>query len=467
MEKIVDLKLALAIFFVIIALTSVLADSDIIDLVHKDYDFFIRISNGGGWYEELKKVPFFAFVLNRKGLGFEESFLRILEDMRYRTGVLPTVIQDAISTDILFASKGIQIDLSNVVSFDINYYFDFVKTIAANSFFAFQTKSPSQFVKGIAYLLSVNYKPLPNNQYLLGDTLYCGYTGKYFVIAGSKTALELALKTYATPDMQLSRTSKVFERLRAGTFFISGYSKPETLRFNLPGASIDSSESEYVLFYSTVSAGNFSITFEQKNKKQLTTKRISENIGNIPMAWNYYLSVPSSDTEGVVEILKQWLQGSNADLARVLEFVSALSKSSSNVYVVGRLETGDFLFIFDNSSTKALETSVAKLGAKYDTQKQEWNITFQSSKLYTFYIANRVFFGSIDRAKYEQYEKTRGRLKELPMYYDFSKLTTYDFKLLLDIGDIIKSTTGFNVSSKMLFWKYTTGYFSYYKIIIS
>jgi len=140
------------------------------------------------------------------------------------------------------------------------------------------------------------------------------------------------------------------------------------------------------------------------------------------MAWNYYLSVPSSDTESIVEILKQWLQGSNADLRRVLEFVSALSKSSSNVYVVGRLETGDFLFIFDNSTTKALETTVAKLGAKYDAQKQEWEITFQNSKLYTFYIANRVFFGSIDRAKYEQYEKTRGRLKELPMYFDFPNL---------------------------------------------
>lgn len=460
-------RLAFLSILLVVFLTTVFADPDILDLVHKDYDFVIRVSNGGAWYDELKKVPFFSFVLNRKGLGFEDTFLRILEDMRYRTGVLPSVIQEALSSDLLFASKGLQIDLANVISFDINYYFDFIKTIAANSFFAFQTKSPSQLIKGLAYMLSVSYKSLPNNQYLLGDSLYCGYNGKYLVIAGSKTALELALKTYTTSDMQLSKSSKVFERLKAGTFFLSGYSKPDTLKFNLPGATIDSSESEYVIFYSTVSAGSLSITFEQKNKKQVTTKRITENIGNIPLAWNYYLSVPSSDTESIIEILKQWLQGSNADLGRVLEFVSSLSKTSSNVYVVGRLETGDFLFIFDNSNTKNLETSISKLGAKYDPQKQEWNMTFQNFKLYVYSSSNRSFFGTIDKTKYEQYEKTRGRLKELPVYYDFSKLSTYDFKILLDIGDIIKSTTGFSVSSKMLFWKYSSGYFSYYKIIVS
>jgi len=447
---------------------TVLADSDIFDLVHKDYDFVIRISKGGSWYSEIQKVPFFSFVLNRKGLGFEDSFLRILEDMRYKTGVAPSVVQEAISNDVLFASKGIAIDFSNVISFDLNYYFDFIKTITSNSFIAFQTKLPAQLVKALSFLLSVKYRVLPNNQYVLGDSLYCGSIGKYLVVAGSKQALELALKTFLTPDMQMSKSTKVFDRLKTGTFFISGYSKPDVIKFTFPGVSqLNMSDSEYIIFYSSVSAGNMSMTFEQKNRKEISTKKVSESIGNIPLAWNYYLSIPSTNSEEIVNTLKQWFQGSSVDLSRLLEFVSALSKVSSNVYTVGRIETNDFLFIFDNITLKDLENSISRLGARYDSQKQEWTVLFQTNKLSIYANSNRVYFGTIDRAKYEQYERTRGKLKDLPLYFDFSKINVYDFKLFLDIGDIIKTTTGFNISSKMLFWKYNSGYFSYYKILIS
>ena len=467
MHRIVNAKmttlLALVIFVVML-----FADSDIFDLVHRDYDFVVRISKGGSWYSEIQKVPFFSFILNRKGLGFEDSFLRILEDMRYKTGVQPSIVQEAISNDVLFASKGIEVDLNNLISFDLNYYFDFIKTMASNSFFAFQTKSPENLVKAIAFLLSVNYKAVGNNQYILDDSLYCGFSGKYLVVAGSKQALELALKTFVTPDMQLSRTAKVFERLKAGTFFASGYSKPNVIKFSIPGVSkLDTSDSEYIVFYSSVSAGNMSITFEQKNRKETNTKKIAETMGNIPMAWNYYLSIPSSNIQDILETVKQWFQGSLPDITRILDFVTSLSKASSNVYNVGRLETNDFLIIFDDASSKDLEKNISKLGGKYDSQKQEWTMTFHGIKLSAYSINNRVYFGTIERSKYEQYDRTRSRLKDVPLYFDFSKIGSYDFKLLLDIGDIIKTTTGFNVSSKMLFWRYSSGYFTYYKILIS
>ncbi|UXF00739.1 hypothetical protein IB67_03995 [Fervidobacterium riparium] len=445
------------------------ADNDILDLVHKDYDFVLRISQAGSWYDEIKKVPFFSFIFGRKGLGFEDAFMRILEDMRYKTGVLPSVVQDAISKDIIFASKGAEINFTEIISFDLNFYFDFVKSIATNSFLAFQTNSPAQFVKALSFLLSVSYKTLGNNQYILGDSLYCGFTGKYFIIAGSKTTLELALKTSKTQEMQLSKITKVFDRLRSGTFFISGYAKPNVIKLNLPGVSqIDAEDSEYILFYSTVSAGSFYATFEQKNKKEAVSKKVTENLGNIPFAWNYYLSTPAGNTDEVINSINQWFQGTSSDMNRFLYFASTLSKSSTNVHTVGRIDTGDFLFIFDNYTGKNLETSVSKIGGIYDSQKQEWILNLQGNiKLYIYSISNRVFIGTLERSKYELYDKTRTRFKDVPTYFDFSKISAYEFKLFIDISDIIKSTIGFNVPSKLLMWKYNSGYFSYYKIVIS
>lgn len=455
----------LALFLIFVQL---FGGSDIFNFVHKDYDFVLRISKGGSWYNELKKVPFFAFILDRKGLGFEDSFSRVLEDMRYKTGVLPAVVQDAISNDILFASKGIDIDISNFVSFDINYYLEFIKNIAANSFLVFETKYPTQLPKALSYLLSVNFRSISQNLYIIGDTLYASITGKYFIIAGSKQTLELALKTFQTPEMQMSKVVKEFDRLKAGTFFISGFSKPNTLKINLPGGvRIDDSDSEYLLFTSTISAGAFTFTIEQKNKKQNNTSKISDNIGTLPLNWNYYLSIPSKNTAALISSVEVWFSGITSDLIRLTEFFKYSASVSSNVYIVGRLESGELVFIFDNFTGKDLETNLAKLGSKYDFQKQEWSLIIQSSKLYIYKTANRLVMATVDKAKFEQYEKSSKRLRDLPIFFDFSKITTYDMKLFMDIGDIIKTTTGFNVISKLLFWQSSIGYLSYYKFIIS
>jgi hypothetical protein len=288
------------------------------------------------------------------------------------------------------------------------------------------------------------------------------------VVAGSKQALDLAIKTFSTPEMQLDKSVREFDRLKAGTFWISGYAKPNTLKFKLPGGvNIDDANSEYLLFHSTVSAGTLNLTVEQKNKKEETTKKISDNIANLQIAWNYYLAMPTTNTDSVVNSIKEWLQGFTPDINRLVDFIAYASKSSSFLYTIGRLETGDILFIFDRFAGKDLENNLSKLGAKYDSQKQEWIMTSGNTQLYVYKSSNRLIIGNIEKTKYDSYEKTRKKLKDLPIYYDFSKITTYDFKLFIDVGDIIKSTAGFSISSKLLFWSYHSGYFTYYKILLS
>lgn len=462
------MKKVLTTLVLLITFLQLFGGSDIFNFVHKDYDFVLRISKGGIWYDELKKVPFFSFILDRKGLGFEDSFSRFLEDMRYKTGVLPVVVQDAISNDILFASKGLEIDISNFVSFDLNYYLEFIKNIASNSFIVFETKYTSQLPKALSYLLSVNIKASSPNTYVIGDTLYGSIVGKYFIIAGSKQTLELALKTFQTPDMQLSKFSKEFDRLKAGTFFISGFSKPNTLKINLPGGiKIDDSDSEYLLFTSVISAGSFTFTVEQKNRKQNNTQKISDSIGALPLSWNYYLSIPAKNTTALINSVEVWFSGITSELTRLTDFFKYSASASNNIYIVGRLESGELVFVFDTFTGKELETNIAKLGARYDSQKQEWALNIQNSKFYIYKTGNRLVVANIDKTKFEQYEKSNKRVKDLPIFFDFSKVTTYDMKLFMDIGDIIKTTTGFNVISKLLFWQYSIGYLSYYKFIIS
>ncbi|MFN6992168.1 MAG: hypothetical protein ACK4MM_05555, partial [Fervidobacterium sp.] len=301
-----------------------------------------------------------------------------------------------------------------------------------------------------------------------GDSLYMSNTGKYSILAGSKQSLDLALKTRETADMQLSKLYKDFERLKAGTFFVSGFSKPNTLRINLPvGVKIDDSDSEHLIFTSNVAAGTLNFTVEQRNKKQSNSLKMSDNIGNLPLSWNYYISISPRNTALLANLVEMWFTGLTSDVVKMTDLLKYLSNNSNNTYIVGRLETGDILFIFDNFAGKDLETNILKFGGRFDAQKQEWEIMIQNSKLYTYKIGNRVFFGLIGRAKFEQYDKTAKRFKDLPVYFDFSKISNYDLKLFMDINDIIKSTTGFNVGSKLLFWQYSTGYLTYYKFIIS
>jgi len=392
----------------------VFGSSEIFNFVHKDYDFVMRISKTNVWYEEIKKVPFFSFVLDRKGLGFEDSFLRILEDMKYRTGISPDVVKDAFSNDIVLASKGVEINVMDLMSFDLNYYFEFIKTIATHTFIVFETKYTSQFPKALSFLLSVSYKNMGNNTFLLGDSLYCGIVNKYLIVAGSKQALELATKTFTTTEMQIVKTVREFDRLKAGTFWISGYAKPNTLKLQLPGGvNIDDTESEYLFFHSTISAGALNLTIEQKNKKQETTKKLSDNIANLQIAWNYYLSMPTTNTDSVVNSIKEWFQGFTPDINRFADFISYASKSSSYLYTIGRLESGDILFIFDNFSGKELESNIAKLGAKYDQQKQEWNMVSGNTQLYIYKSSNRLIVGTVDKTKFDQYERTRKKVKRL------------------------------------------------------
>lgn len=456
----------LTLFTLLLSLCA-FAGNDVFNFVHKDYDFVLRISNGRGWYDEMKKVPFFKFVLERKGLGFEDSFLRFLENVRYRSGVSPDVVLDAISSDVLWASKGVEVDIVNFVSFDLNYYLELVRTLGVNAFMIFETKFGRDLPKALSELLSMNLRQ-SGAYYVLGDSLYGTTVGRYFVLAGSRQALELALRTFNTPEMQLARGSKDFERLKAGTFFLSGFAKPSVIKFSLPGTeSVGNGNAESVLIYSTFSAGSFNLTLEQKNKTQQNSKKLNDGISELPIAWNYFLSIPTHQVETILSTVRSWLVGAESEIRRVLSFVEYAAKNSSFSYTAGRIETGEVLFVFEEFGGRDVDVQLQRLGARWDPQKLEWSIQLTNAQVYSFKYLNKLFFGTVSRERYLQLERTRRKMREIPIYFDFSKINTYDLKLIVDVGDFIKSTVGFSVSSKLLFWSYSSGFYTFYRLMLS
>lgn len=170
-----------------------LANSGIFSFVHKDYDFVLRFSKGVTWYPELKKVTFFRFVLDRKGLGFEDAFLRVLEDMKYKTGIDPEVVTDAISNDILFASKGLDVNLMEFVAFDLNYYFELLKTLASNAIVVFETKIRKGY-RGLWHTYSRSVTNRSEGTIFSVILFFAGHWGNISLLQGVSKHSNLRLK---------------------------------------------------------------------------------------------------------------------------------------------------------------------------------------------------------------------------------------------------------------------------------
>ncbi len=461
-------KSAVVIFIFIISSLYVFSADDILNFVFKNYDYFIRFSNLSKYYNEMEKVQFFKFVLEDKGLAFEENFARILEGVRYSTNLAPNVITDSISQDILFASKGININLLDFFSFDLNYYFDLIKNISESSFIVFEAPHKDKFVKYISVLLGVEMKNIGKNLYFLGNALYASTSDKYVVIAGSKQALELALNSYASKELQLVNQEKVITRLFNTKYIISGYAKGNVLNPDIIGSGMKPTESEYILFYSTVSEGILSLTFEQKTKVELKTKNLKDNLGNMPNAWNYYVSVDAKEVDTILEISKNWISGFQSETKKILDFLKYSALNSMFFYLCGKIDSGEYVFVFDTFYGKNLENYISSLSIPYEANAQSWILSkSKNSTLYIFRYSNQLVISTYQKKTYENFVRTYKKISEVPFYYYIGRLTNYDLKAYIDIGDIMLRTTGFRVNSKLVFWKYSSGTTIFYKLMLS
>ncbi len=460
-------KNALVLILLIIFSICIFANDDIVNFVFKNYDFFIRFSNLSRYYNEIKNVQFFNFVLENRGLAFEDNFERILEGVKYSTNLNPDIITDSISQDILFASKNLNINFLDFFSFDLNYYFELIKNISDSAYIVFRTTHRERFVRYISVLLGLDMRSVGRNLYILGNGLHVSVLDNYVVIAGSKQALDVAVSTYGSKELQLTNQEKVVNRILNTRYIISGYAKGNVLNPDIIGSGIKPVQSEHTIFYSTVSEGIFSLTFEQRVTKVTKSKNLRDNLGNMPNAWNYYISVDARETETVLELSKNWIKGFQMEISKILDFLNYSSTNSSFFYLCGRIDSNEFVFVFDSFNGKNLEAYLNSISIPYDNATQTWRISNKNSTLYIFKNLNQLVVSTYPKRTYESFVRTYKRLSDVPFFYYIDRVTNFDLKTYIDIGDIALRTTGFRINSKLLFWKSSSGTTIFYRLLLS
>lgn len=461
---------------ILILLTFIIVLPDIFNFVPYDYDIFIRFNNSGYWYKEIKKVPFAKFILNEDGLAFESYFLRYLEDIDYNNGTNKDIFLSALASDVLFVAKGIELSAENLISFDVNYYIDILKTLSKDSAIIFKTDKPLDVVRYFSNLTGYNVKT-EGNIYILGDSVFSRSIDNYLILAGSKNALEYLINTYNSQEFQFKRKfSDLFKDLNFNDeYWISGYSKGDAIKLNFPVEALeDGVKTEYIKFSGIVDNFVLRINVLQKTNKEQPKSILSEDLmEKIPVLGNYFAGVSINDSLNVMKILEQWtITSDSTSLEKLYELTSSILKNAtSTFYIVG--DIGDsatnlsvaFLFKLSDG-LEDIKSTIIKYSGRYDGKEDQWIIDVSQDYSVFFYEFEQFFVVSnIDKETYSRKAKIQ-RLMDLAAYNYLDKQRSYNIKIFLDLGDFIQKFLGIKINSKLIFWEEKDGYFIKYYLDI-
>lgn len=461
---------------ILILLTFIIVLPDIFNFVPYDYDIFIRFNNSGYWYKEIKKVPFAKFILNEDGLAFESYFLRYLEDIDYNNGTNKDIFLSALASDVLFVAKGIELSAENLISFDVNYYIDILKTLSKDSAIIFKTDKPLDVVRYFSNLTGYNVKT-EGNIYILGDSVFSRSIDNYLILAGSKNALEYLINTYNSQEFQFKRKfSDLFKDLNFNDeYWISGYSKGDAIKLNFPVEALeDGVKTEYIKFSGIVDNFVLRINVLQKTNKEQPKSILSEDLmEKIPVLGNYFAGISINDSLNVMKILEQWtITTDSTSLEKLYELTSSILKNAtSTFYIVG--DIGDsatnlsvaFLFKLSDG-LEDIKSTIIKYSGRYDGKEDQWIIDVSQDYSVFFYEFEQFFVVSnIDKETYSRKAKIQ-RLMDLAAYNYLDKQRSYNIKIFLDLGDFIQKFLGIKINSKLIFWEEKDGYFIKYYLDI-
>ncbi|MBO8160977.1 MAG: hypothetical protein H0Z24_05020 [Thermosipho sp. (in: Bacteria)] len=458
---------------ILFLLVLVLSFSNILNFVPYDYDIFIRFNNNGEWYGKLKKVPFAKFVFNEEGLSFESYFLRYLEDIDYNYGTDRNIFLSALASDVLFLAKGIELSVENLISFDVNYYIDILKTLSKDSALIFRTDNPKKVIEYMSKLIGYPLKT-EGEIYVIGDSIFSKSQDNYLIMAGSKNALEYILSVYTSPDFQFAAKNKELIKDFDERYWISGYSKGDAIKLNFPiEVSNNDVETEYIKFYGRIENSVIRINVVQKtNKEEPKTKYTEDLMEKIPVLGNYFAGISIDDSLSVIKFLQQWtVTLDSTSLEKLYDLTSSiLENATSTFYVVGDIDESPNLsvaFLFKLSDgLENIEKTIEKYSGRYDDTEDQWIIDVTDDYKVYFYKFEQFFVVSnIERETYAKKAKLQ-RLTDLAAYNYLDRERRYNIKIFLDLGDFIYKFLGIKIDSKLIFWEEKDGYFIKYYLDI-
>ncbi|QTA38549.1 hypothetical protein JYK00_03275 [Thermosipho ferrireducens] len=461
------MKNKVALFLII--LFSSIVIGNILNFIPYNYDLFLHFKNNGRWYNKLKDVPFFEFVLKEEGLSFENYFLSSAERIEKEYGYEKEVLLTSIASDIVFAAKGVTLTLDEMVSFDINYYLDILKVLTRDSIVVFETDKGVLFINYLARLLGLEIKQ-EQEVYILSESLYSKVVENYVVIAGSKQALDYCINVYKTPELQMKeKISNIINNVEQGDYWITGYSKGDAIKIEMGLSKENDEKTEYVILTGTVENSVFKLNISQKMETERPPTKTEDLMETIPVLGNYFAGISVKESMDVVQIFSDWVSGYGDELYKFYDIANTVLKNAtSTFYIVGDLSESTevsvaFLFKLSDGLDN-IDSVIKKYAGYYDDKTGQWIIPIsENSNLYFYKFEKFFVVSNISKEIYAK-KSSNKRLMNIPAYNYLDKKRNYLLKVFIDIGDIVKKFLGINLNSKLIFWQERDGYFVNYYI---
>jgi hypothetical protein len=452
---------------------SIFSFSNILNFVPYDFDIFIHFNNEIGSIEKIKNVPFLNFIVSDNGLAFENYLLSYLENVDYESGLKKEIFLDALSSNILFLSKGGEIRIDENVSFDLNYYIDIIRNLSKDSALIFETENATSLAYYLGALLDEKIT-LNGNIFNIGDSLFVSKFKNYLIVTGSKSVLDYLVSTYMTDELKFTKKyPEILEKVPSDYWFL-GYSKSNAIKITFPVETIKTDiKTEYLLFYGRIDESVLKITVNQKSNKFFEKSYIVNDLmENIPVLGNYFGGISVDDSKEAIDFIKPWIfTFESTSVTKIYEITNTiLNNSTSTFYVVGDVDDATnvslaFLFKLSNGKT-SIKKMLEKYNAKYDKIKDEWLMNIADDVDIYFYEYGGFFvISNLDKSIYERKASVK-RLMDIPAYNFLDRKKNYDVKIFLDVGDLIYKFLGMDIDSKVIFWQEKDGFFVNYYLDI-
>ena len=458
--------------FVLTCLIAIFSFSNILKFIPYDYDIFIHFKNENA-KNKIKNVPFLRFVISDEGLGFENYLLSYLENTDYESGLNKEIFLKTLSSNILFLSKGGEINVDSSVSFDLNYYIDIIRNLSKDSAIIFETEDATLLTK---YLGAILDEKVERNErlFVIGESLYaCGFES-YLIVAGSKAVVDYLISTYGEEDLEfVSVNPNIFSDLESDYWFL-GYSKSDAIKINFPIESVRKDvKTEYILFVGKINNDVLSIRINQKTNKTYQKSTVVDDLmEEIPVLGNYFGGVSVMDTKEALEFVKPWIYTfDSTDVTKIYEITDIiLSNATTTFYIVGDVDDATnvslaFLVKLSDGLENISEV-LEKYSIKYDKLNDEWIMKISNNINVYFYKYEQFFvISNIEKSIYERKARLK-KLVDIAAYNYLDKKRSYDVKIFMDIGDLIYKSLGIGINSKLIFWQEKNGNFINYYLDI-
>lgn len=442
---------------------------ELVDFVPADYDFFLIFKDNGKYYQKISTVQFFNFLLKEEGLGLEYVTKSLLENVGYSTRVSPDVLYEALSKDVLFASKGIVLDVGSFFSLDLNYYVEALRNIGTNSILVFETDKPDGFIKLIAGITNLKIS-VKEKTWILQDTdvaIFARYHKGYLVLGGSKSALEKAIDVYDRPNDQLIYRHPVRDLLNQPAW-ICGFFKGNSFSTNLVGIDTNSIESDYFTVFGVPGDESLVIEVKQYLKKSTDLNKYlsgTTTMKNMPFIGNFAFSATASGPSDIAQSVTSWFQGAQEEVRKVYQIISSvLDVSTGRVYLTGDIasEQVRFAAVF-NLATDFDMNLIRSYGAR--DFGGELRLPILNGFVSFFTLGRDLIVTNLTKEEYQK-ASNRRRLRDDAAYqYLSKKFPEKDMmRVYVDLGSIIESMLGSKARGRVLLSQFVDGGVIVYRV---